>query len=106
MTVPLLAIPILNRPDLLEACVASIDADVGRLLIIDNSPTGGMGDVAEANLLALEHGDAALDDAILFHLLDAAPAWGGRQADLKDDPHDQGDLGFLSQCDRLGKPCL
>ena len=46
--IPVLAIPVLNRPDLLGACVASIDADVERLVIIDNSPTGGMGDVAEA----------------------------------------------------------
>lgn len=48
--IPLLAIPVLNRPDLLTACVASIDEPVERLLIIDNSPEGTMGDVAEAAL--------------------------------------------------------
>jgi len=50
MAIPLIAIPVLNRPDLLAECVASIDAAVERLLIIDNSPDGEMGDVAEAHL--------------------------------------------------------
>lgn len=36
---PVLAIPVINRPDLLEACLRSIDHDV-RLVIIDNSPEG------------------------------------------------------------------
>lgn len=43
----ILAIPALNRPDLLRRCLASIDTDVERLLVIDNSPDGSMGDVAE-----------------------------------------------------------
>jgi GT2 family glycosyltransferase len=42
---PVLGIPVINRPDLLEACLASIDADV-RLVVIDNSGTGDLGDVA------------------------------------------------------------
>jgi GT2 family glycosyltransferase len=40
--IPLLAIPVVNRPDLLAACVASIDHPVERLLIIDNSREGGI----------------------------------------------------------------
>lgn len=40
MTIPLLAIPCINRPDLLERCLASIDVPIGRLLVIDNSPDG------------------------------------------------------------------
>ena len=46
--IPILGIPVLNRPDLLTACIASIDEPIGRLVIIDNSREGGMGDVAEA----------------------------------------------------------
>jgi GT2 family glycosyltransferase len=48
--IPVLGIPVLNRPDLLAACVASIDADVGRLVIIDNSDERTMGAVARAAL--------------------------------------------------------
>lgn len=44
---PVLGIPVLNRPDLLRACLASIDLDV-RLVVIDNSGTGELGDVAAA----------------------------------------------------------
>ena len=36
---PILAVPVLNRPDLLARCLASIDIDV-RLLVIDNSGAG------------------------------------------------------------------
>ena len=36
---PVLAIPVLNRPDLLAKCLASIDTDVD-LIVIDNSPAG------------------------------------------------------------------
>ena len=50
--IPVLAIPVLNRPELLAACVASIDHPVETLLIIDNSAELGMGDVAEAALPA------------------------------------------------------
>lgn len=39
-----LGIPVLNRPDLLAECLRSIDLDV-RLVVIDNSGTGAMGDV-------------------------------------------------------------
>lgn len=42
---PVLGIPVLNRPDLLRACLASIDLDV-TLVVIDNSGTGELGDVA------------------------------------------------------------
>lgn len=46
--IPVLAIPVINHPELLERTVASIDHPVGTLLIIDNSPELGMGNVAEA----------------------------------------------------------
>ena len=42
---PVLGIPVINRPDLLAACLNSIDLDV-RLVVIDNSGTGELGDVA------------------------------------------------------------
>lgn len=37
--VPVLAIPVINRPDLFARCIASIDTPV-RLVVIDNSPQG------------------------------------------------------------------
>jgi GT2 family glycosyltransferase len=43
--IPVLGIPCIGRLDLLEACVASIDETVGRLVIVDNSPRG-LGDAA------------------------------------------------------------
>jgi len=43
--VPVLAVPVLNRPDLLAACLGSIDIPV-RLVVIDNSGTGELADVA------------------------------------------------------------
>ena len=44
--IPVIAIPVINRPDLLRACLASIDEPVERLIVIDNSGTGELGDVA------------------------------------------------------------
>lgn len=48
--IPILSIPVINRPDLLARCIASIDAPVGRLVVIDNSPTGGYAAVVEAHV--------------------------------------------------------
>lgn len=45
--IPVLAIPCIGRPDLLQSCIASIDAPVGRLIVIDNSPHGLGGAAAE-----------------------------------------------------------
>ena len=50
VTIPLLSIPVISRPDLLARCIASIDVSVGRLVVIDNSPTGGYASVVEANV--------------------------------------------------------
>jgi len=44
--ISVLAIPVINRPDLLRACLASIDEPIERLIVIDNSGTGALGDVA------------------------------------------------------------
>jgi GT2 family glycosyltransferase len=46
VVIPVLGIPILNHPDLLRACIASIDHPVGRLIVVDNSPEGEMAEVA------------------------------------------------------------
>jgi hypothetical protein len=34
--IPILGVPVLNRPDLLDEMLATIDTDIGRLIIIDN----------------------------------------------------------------------
>lgn len=48
--IPLLSVPVINRPDLLARCIASIDHPIGRLVVIDNSPTGGYASVVEENV--------------------------------------------------------
>lgn len=45
--IPALAIPVINRPDALERCVASIDHPVEHLVIVDNSRDGDMADGLE-----------------------------------------------------------
>lgn len=45
MAGPILAIPVVSRPDLLAECIRSIDIEC-RLVVIDNSGTGELGDVA------------------------------------------------------------
>ena len=45
--IPVLAIPVIGRFDLLAQAIASIDVPVGRLVIVDNSPLG-LGDAVEA----------------------------------------------------------
>lgn len=45
MALPVLGIPVLSRPDQLRTCLASIDIDC-RLVVIDNSGTGELGDMA------------------------------------------------------------
>lgn len=48
--IPVLGIPVISGPDMLRACVRSIDAPVGRLVIVDNSPTGGMVDAIRGDV--------------------------------------------------------
>lgn len=48
--IPLLSIPCISRPDLLARCIASIDHPVGRLVVIDNSPTGDLRAVVETSV--------------------------------------------------------
>lgn len=40
MSIPVLIVPVLNRPDLLEAMLRSVDTPVERLIVIDNSRHG------------------------------------------------------------------
>lgn len=47
MSIPVLAIPCISRPDLLARCIASIDHPIDRLVVIDNSPTGGYAEVVD-----------------------------------------------------------
>ncbi len=44
--IPVLALPGLNRADLLHRCLSSIDVEVDRLVVVDNSADGSIGDVA------------------------------------------------------------
>lgn len=40
--IPVMIIPVINRPDLLRRTLLSVDVDVARLVVIDNSPAGGL----------------------------------------------------------------
>jgi GT2 family glycosyltransferase len=40
--IPVLGIPVLSHPDYLAKCIGSIDTEVKRLVVIDNSPDGSM----------------------------------------------------------------
>lgn len=42
----ILGIPVIGDPELLRACIASIDYPVDTLVVIDNSPEGQMADIA------------------------------------------------------------
>lgn len=53
MTVPVLIVPILNRPELLDAMLASIDYPVDQIIVIDNG--GVVGDLANAHVIRLPH---------------------------------------------------
>lgn len=48
--IPVLGIPVIADPGLLRECVASIDAPLERLVIIDNSPDGGMTAIASGSV--------------------------------------------------------
>jgi GT2 family glycosyltransferase len=94
--IPVLAIPALNRPDLLRRCLASIDVPVDRLFVIDNSPDGSMGQVAdEAGVEVIDVG-ANLGVAASWNLAikanAQAPWWAFANVDTEFGP---GDLARL-----------
>lgn len=101
--IPLLAFPVLNRPDLLRRAVASIDEPVDRLLVIDNSIVGGMADGLEVpdcvrELWVVEMPDnlgypASCNFAIRTH--PERPWWAIANVDILFAPGDLGRLAAL-----------
>lgn len=53
--IPTLIVPTLNRPDLLEKMLASIDHPVAQTIVIDNGGRVGQVRIAPASLIALPH---------------------------------------------------
>jgi GT2 family glycosyltransferase len=51
--IPVLIIPILNRPELLDALLASIDYPIGRIVVIDNGNV--VGDLPGVHVIHLPH---------------------------------------------------
>lgn len=99
--IPVLAIPALNRPDLLIECLRSIDEPVERLVVIDNSGTGELGDVASQvrrDVLIVDPpsnlGVAASWNFAIRSTPDAL-WWCIANADVKFAP---GDLARLAEC--------
>lgn len=94
-----LGIPVINRPDLLRECLASIDLDV-RLVVIDNSGTGALGDVAaevRSDALIVEPAANLGFTASVNHIIRCFPAderWLIANADTKFAP---GDLERLTK---------
>lgn len=87
----ILGIPVLNLPDMLRACLASIDTDV-RLVVIDNSGTGELGDVAaEFGALVVEPAANLGYTASVNHIIRSFPredAWLIANADVVFAPGD------------------
>jgi GT2 family glycosyltransferase len=99
VTVPLLAVPCINRPDLLERCLASIDVVPDRVLVIDNSPDGldfripdHLADVTYVDAPPANLGfGGSVNHAIRTHA--SAPWWCIANADVEFGP---GDLARLA----------
>lgn len=90
----ILGIPVLNRPDLLSACIASIDHDV-QLVVIDNSPEGDWvadialrypGSVTVAQPVANLGYTASVNHII--RAFPSAPSWFVANADIVFAPGD------------------
>lgn len=107
--IPVLGIPVINRPDLLAKCIASIDHPVGRLVIIDNSPNSEMGEIADANLplsvedLFVTEPPANLGFAASVNLvIKTHPGWWAfANADVEFAP---GDLGRIAEAMQTSDP--
>jgi GT2 family glycosyltransferase len=105
--IPLLAIPVVNRPDLLAACVASIDHPVERLLIIDNSREGGITegvtfpDCIEDVWITEPPGNLGYTASVNFAIKSTpkAPYWMVANADTAFAP---GDLARLDSGEHMG----
>lgn len=89
-----MGIPCISRPDLLAECIGSIDAEVGRLVVVDNSPAG-LGDIvipSTVHELVVARPAANLGfSASLNHVMrthPAAPWWMFANADAKFAPGD------------------
>lgn len=91
MVTPVLGIPVVSRPDLLRACLASIDLPV-RLVVIDNSGTGEMGDIAaEYGALVVEPAANLGWTASVNHIIRSfphEPYWLVANADAEFHPGD------------------
>lgn len=93
--IPVLGIPVLNRPDLLQRCLASIDVDVDRLVLIDNG--GVTDDLPEQYWPAVTIPPSNLGVAASWNFIirttPAAPWWCLVNADVEFAP---GDLARLA----------
>jgi GT2 family glycosyltransferase len=87
----ILGVPVISRPDLLRACLESIDADVD-LVVIDNSGTGELGDVAaEYGALVVEPASNLGVAASWNHIIRSFPSepyWLIANADVTFGPGD------------------
>lgn len=96
--IPVLAIPALNRPDLLRECLASIDEPVGRLIVIDNSADGSMGEAADgcgAEVIDTGHNlGVAASWNLAMQVAPNAPWWCHVGVDTRFTP---GDLACLEE---------
>jgi GT2 family glycosyltransferase len=94
---PVLGIPVISRPDLLRTCLESIDLPV-RLVVIDNSGTGALGDVAaDYDALIVEPAANLGYTASVNHIIRSfpdEPYWLIANADVAFGP---GDLARLCE---------
>lgn len=101
--IPVLAIPVIGRPDLLRKALDSIDHPVGRLIVIDNSPHG-LGDAASLPAVVTRPpsnlGYPGSVNLVIKTNADA-PWWCIANADVEFGP---GDLGRLAETMELPGP--
>jgi len=91
--IPVLGVPVLNRPDLLDEMLATVDVEVGRLIVIDNGDV--VGDIPKAEVIRPGHnlGVAASWNRIMAEVPEA-PWWAIIGFDITFSP---GDLARLAQ---------
>jgi GT2 family glycosyltransferase len=105
--IPVLAIPALNRPDLLRRCLVSIDVPVERLLVIDNSPDGSMDPGMGGEVIRV---GANLGVAASWNLAlkanPRAPWWAIASVDVEFGSGDLGRLAAYMERDEPAVGCL
>jgi hypothetical protein len=88
--IPVLTIPAYSRPDLVERCLASVDVDVERLVVVDNSPAGLELAAGGAHVVRPPFASMGYTGSVNFVIgqTPAAPWWAWSSNDVEFGPGD------------------